>query len=96
MESLILDKLKDLCLKHIDKDKISNKVKSDLDNIDKKDNKNIIESLEKEINMINDNLDSIYIDKLSKKISEEQFLRVKLKLETELERKKKLIQEINK
>ena len=95
LESLILDKLKDLCLKYIDKDKISNKVKSDLDNIDKKGNKNIIESLVKEINIINDNLDSIYIDKLSKKISEEQFLRVKLKLETELERKKKLYSEIN-
>ena len=42
------------------------------------------EFIEQEINCINENLDSIYLDKLNKEISEEQFNRVKVKLENEL------------
>ena len=46
-----------------------------------------IEILSKDINQINDNLDNIYIDKLNKTITEDQFNRVKSKLELELDRK---------
>lgn len=43
-----------------------------------------IKLLEQEISRINENLDSIYLDKLNNVISEEQFNRVKIKLENEL------------
>src|SRR5699024_5493475 len=44
---------------------------------------------------INDNLDIIYIDKLNKKITEEQFERVKVKLGNELNIKQKRYNELN-
>ena len=47
-------------------------------------NKKELEILHNDLKQINDNLDDIYIDKLNKKITEEQFERVKLKLENEL------------
>lgn len=87
LEKEILDNLKELCLQHIDKQKIKDSIINDYKDLDKNDNKKEIEILEKEINQINDNLDNIYIDKLNKTITEEQFNRVKNKLELELDRK---------
>ena len=55
-----------------------------------------IEILSKEINQINDNLDNIYIDKLNKTITEDQFNRVKNKLEIELDRKITRLNELKK
>ena len=52
--------------------------------IKKKNDKKELEILNNDIKQINNNLDLIYIDKLNKKITEEQFERVKLKLENEL------------
>lgn len=95
LEEAVLKELKDICLRYIDKTKIKNKTLNNLNNISKKDYKKELKSLTKDINLTNDNLDNIYIDKLSKKITEEQFERVKLKLELELERKQKLYDELN-
>lgn len=54
-----------------------------------------LEILTNDIKQINDNLDIIYIDKLNKKITEEQFERVKVKLERELNVKQKRYNELN-
>ena len=94
LEDKILELLKEYCLKYIDKKSILNRV-IDTNN-DKQNNLKYIKNLEKEISNINDNLDSIYIDRLNKNISEEQFNRVKIKLETELNIKLDKIKELKK
>ncbi len=58
-------------------------------------NKKELEMLTNDIKQINDNLDIIYIDKLNKKITEEQFERVKVKLGNELNIKQKRYNELN-
>ena len=78
----------------MDKKSILNRVINT--NNDKQNNLKYIKNLEKEISNINDNLDSIYIDRLNKNISEEQFNRVKIKLETELNIKLDKIKEFKK
>lgn len=87
LEQLILNNLKELCLKYLDKNKVKESVIENYKNINTNNNEKEIEILSKEINQINDNLDNIYIDKLNKTITEDQFNRVKNKLEIELERK---------
>lgn len=87
LEQLILNNLKELCLKYLDKNKVKESVIENYKNINTNNNEKEIEILSKEINQINDNLDNIYIDKLNKTITEDQFNRVKSKLEIELERK---------
>ena len=63
---------------------------------DKKiDNKNKLLILCEEIEKINNNLDSLYLDKLNKKITEEQFERVKVKLENDLNIKQRRYSELN-
>ena len=94
LEDKILELLKEYCLKYMDKKSILNRV-IDTNN-DKQNNLRYIKNLEKEISNINDNLDSIYIDRLNKNISEEQFNRVKIKLETELNIKLDKIKELKK
>lgn len=94
LEDNILELLKEYCLKYMDKKSILNRVINT--NNDKQNNLKYIKNLEKEISNINDNLDSIYIDRLNKKISEEQFYRVKIKLETELNIKLDKIKELKK
>ena len=87
LEQLILNNLKELCLKYLDKNKVKEFVIENYKNINTNNNEKEIEILSKEINGINDNLDNIYIDKLNKTITEDQFNRVKNKLEIELDRK---------
>ena len=87
LEKEILNNLKELCLQHIDKQKIKDSIINTYKELDKNENKKEIEILEKEINQINDNLDNIYIDKLNKTINEDQFNRVKNKLKLELDKK---------
>ena len=94
LEDKILELLKEYCLKYMDKKSILNRVINT--NNDKQNNLKYIKNLEKEISNINDNLDSIYIDRLNKNISEEQFNRVKIKLETELNIKLDKIKELKK
>ena len=87
LEQLILNNLKELCLKYLDKNKVKESVIENYKNINTNNNEKKIEILSKEINQINDNLDNIYIDTLNKTITEDQFNRVKNKLEIELDRK---------
>lgn len=87
LEQLILNNLKELCLKYLDKNKVKESVIENCKNINTNNNEKEIKILSKEINQINDNLDNIYIDKLNKTITEDQFNRVKNKLEIELARK---------
>lgn len=94
LEKVILNSLKELCLKYIDKKKIKEQSIKNMNvdnNLNVKKNINIIEN---EIKQINDNLDSIYIDKLNNVITEEQFNRVKIKLESELSIKEKRYSEL--
>ena len=84
LEKIILNILKELCLNYIDKKKIKEETLKNINNNNKQSIKKEISVLETEINNINSNLDNIYIDKLNKVIAEEQFNRIKIKLENEL------------
>ena len=87
LEEFILDSLREVCLKYLDKSKVRDSVINNFKNNNVNSNEKEIEVLSKDINQINDNLDNIYIDKLNKTITEDQFNRVKSKLELELDRK---------
>ena len=99
LEKDILNTLKELCLNYIDKKKIKEETLKNINEDGKKNIKKEISFLETEINNINNNLDNIYIDKLNKVITEEQFNRVKNKLENELKIKQnrhmELISDVN-
>ena len=99
LEKVILNTLKELCLNHIDRKKIKEETLKNINEDGKKNIKKEISFLETEINNINNNLDNIYIDKLNKVITEEQFNRVKNKLENELKIKQnrhmELISDVN-
>ena len=95
LEKVIINSLTDVCLNYINKDKIKNDVLNNLSEDNKINNKKELEMLTNDIKQINDNLDIIYIDKLNKKITEEQFERVKVKLENELIIKQKRYNELN-
>ena len=95
LEKVIINSLTNICLNYINKDKIKNNVLNNLTEDNKLNNKKELERLTNDIKQINDNLDIIYIDKLNKKITEEQFERVKLKLENELNIKQKRYSGLN-
>lgn len=84
LEKAILNTLKELCLNYIDNKKIKEETLKNINNGNKESIKKERAVLETEINNINSILDNIYIDKLNKVIAEEQFNRVKIKLENEL------------
>lgn len=91
LEQVIIDELKTKCKEYIDKEKIKSNI---LKNI-KKDNDELeLNEIKKEIGKLNEQLDEIYIDKLDKKISMEQFERVKEKLEGILDVKNKKYQSL--
>jgi len=95
LEKIIINSLTEMCLNHINKDKIKNNTLSNLSENNRNNNKKELETLTNDIKQINDNLDIIYIDKLNKKITEEQFERIKTKLENELNIKQKRYNELN-
>ena len=84
LEQTVIDSLKTSCLNYINKNTIKNTVKNKLNDLNEVNGKREISLLEQEIKQINDNLDTIYIDKLNKVINEDQFNRVKIKLLREL------------
>ena len=86
LEEEILNTLREVCLKYLDKNKVKDSVINNCNNKDNNKEKEI-EILSKDINQLNENLDNIYIDKLNKVITEDQFNRVKNKLVLELDRK---------
>ena len=95
LEKVIISSLTNMCLNYVNKDKIKNNVLNNLKEKNKTNNKKELEMISNDIKQINDNLDVIYIDKLNKKITEEQFERVKIKLENELTIKQKKYNELN-
>ncbi len=95
LEKIIINSLTEICLNYINKDKITKETLNNLKEDNKTNNKNELEVLSNDIKQINDNLDTIYIDKLNKKITEEQFERVKIKLEQELNVKQERYSELN-
>ena len=84
LEKVIIETLRELCLNYIDKKKVKEEILKNINNDNKQSIKKEISILETETNNINNNLDNIYLDKLNKVITEEQFNRVKIKLENEL------------
>lgn len=95
LEKVIVKALTEMCLNYINKDIIKSNVLNNLDEDNKVNNIKEVDILTNDIRQINDNLDIIYIDKLNKKITEEQFERVKLKLENELVIKQNKYNELN-
>jgi len=95
LEKVIINSLTNMCLNYINKDKIKSNVLNNVDENKKFNSKKELECIINEIKKLNDNLDIIYIDKLNKKITEEQFERVKIKLENELNIKQKKYNELN-
>ena len=95
LEKIIINSLTKMCLNYISKDKIKNNVLSNLEENNEFNNKKELEILNNDIKQINDNLDLIYIEKLNKKITAEQYERVKLKLENKLSIKQKKYNELN-
>ena len=96
LEQVVLDTLKSYCLKYLDGKKVKDNVLNGINDSNEDNSQKEIKVLEQEINRINENLDNIYLDKLNKVISDEQFNRVKVKLENELKnRQDKLMKLIN-
>ena len=95
LEKIIINSLTNMCLSYINKERIKNDALNNLTEDNKINNKKELEILTNDIKQINVNLDIIYIDKLNKKITEEQFERVKIKLENELNIKQKRYSELN-
>ena len=96
LEKEILLKLKESYIMYLDKEKIKKEV---INRLNKEDKNNIIEeqkNLIKEINNIKDNLDTIYLDKINNKIDNEQYQRIKEKLENILKIQEEKISKINK
>lgn len=94
LEKVILETLRKSCLDYIDKKNIKNKVINGLSDNNQINRKKEINNLIKDINQINENLDTIYIDKLNKTINNEQFERVKARLELDLDNKQKRYNEL--
>ena len=91
LEQVIIEELKMKCKEYIYKEKVKSNV---LKNIKEDNNELELKGLKKEIDKLNEQLDEIYIDKLDKKISIEQFERVKEKLEGILDVKNKKYQSL--
>lgn len=95
LEKIIINSLANMCLSYLNKDKVKNNVLNNISEENKFNHKKELEILTNGIKQINDNLDIIYIDKLNKKITKEQFERVKVKLESELSIKQNRYNELN-
>lgn len=95
LEKVVINSLKKSCLDYIDKKQIKEKVLNNLNEDNKATLIHELDILTNEIKQINENLDIIYIDKLNKKINEQQFERVKIKLENDLNIKQKRYDELS-
>lgn len=95
LEKVIINSLINVCLSYVNKEKIKTGTLKSLKDNDKANTKKELEVVINDIKQINDNLDSVYIDKLNKMITEKQFERVKVKLENELNIRQKKYDELN-
>ena len=91
LENVILDNIREVCKKYLDK----NKIKKTLNNIEFEDNslkiKKQIESLDLTNNKLTESLDKTYLDRLKGIIDEEQYIRVSENIKTEIDNNKKNI-----
>jgi len=92
IEKLILQYIRELFLS-IDSKKVELNIKNAKN---KYDYEKILKKIESEINVINDNIDKMYVDKLNNKISQEMYERLFNKLTKELEQKEKDYNDIEK
>ena len=92
LEETIISYIKNLFQK-IDSEKIELEVKKGMT---KYDYGKILQKLEKEIKLINNNIDQMYVDKLNNKISEEMYERLFSKLKNEIKQKENEYIEIKK
>ena len=83
LEKMVLEYIKKLFLQ-IDSKKIELNIKN---NISKYDYGKMLQKLETEIELINDNIDKMYVDKLKGKVSEEMYERLFNKLKGEIKQK---------
>ena len=95
LEQEILSSLIKICQKYIDKNKIKMNIFENLKKKKKSNKKKELDLLKSEIHHTNDYLDTLYMDKLNKKIAEQQFERIKRKLENELTIKQEKYNELN-
>ena len=96
LEKVIIDNLRKECMKYIDSKKIKNNINysdSKSSNIIKIKNK--IKLLTDELNNMTCHIDDIYMDKIKGIINGEQFIRIKEKLEKEIENKKDEIADLS-
>ena len=88
LENVILDNIREVCKKYLDK----NKIREGLNNIELEDNTlKKIESLEITNNKLTENLDKTYIDRLKGIIDEEQYIRVSENIKKEIDNNTKNI-----
>ena len=91
LENVIIDNIREVCKKYLDK----NKIKNFLDNLEFEDNtlkiKKQIEGLEITNNKLTKSLDKTYMDRLRGIIDEEQYIRVSENIKTEMDNNKKNI-----
>ena len=95
LENVILKSLINICLFNLNKDRIKNSVLNVFNESNRIDKKRELKKIADDIEKIKDNLDIIYIDRLNKKITAEQFERVKIKLENELMIKQQTYNHLN-
>ena len=96
IEFLILEKLKELFF-NLDKDKIINKIKKEIDKeINKIDYVSKLNNIKKQIKNKYKQLDDMYLDKLDNKITEEMFDRISIKINCEIEKLEKEQEELEK
>ena len=89
LEELILKLLKINCLKYIDSKKIKKNTLNKFKNKENINNQKEIRIIKQSINQLTKNLDTIYLDKINKVINQKQFIRIKDKLEKEIQIKQK-------
>lgn len=91
LENVVLDNIKEVCKKHLDKNIIKNSIGS----LEFEDNilkiKKQIESLELANNKLTENMDKNYMNMLKGIIDEEQYVRVSENIKTEISNNKKSI-----
>lgn len=85
LEELILKLLKINCLKYIDSKKIKKDTLNKFKNKENINNQKEIKIIKQSINQLIKNLDTIYLDKINKVINQKQFIRIKDKLEKEIQ-----------
>lgn len=96
LEKIIIDILRKKCMKYIDFKKIKNNINlncSEFDNKTKVESK--IKLLTDELNTMILHVDDIYVDKIKGIIKEDQFVRIKEKLNKEIENKRTEINNLN-